>query len=129
MSISSADLLSLAQELAGHDKEVHWRDAASRAYYAAFHWCQPVSQTLSEPRYDSNVKGIHDYLIKKFEGAEGTHKNQLKAIAYLLKAAKNIRVKADYEIQISFEKHQAQQNIKYAERIYQLLQLIETKKK
>lgn len=108
---------------------MHWRNAASRAYYAAFHWCQPVSQTLSEPRYDSNVKGTHDYLIKKFGDAGGKHKNQLKAIAYMLKEAKDIRVKADYEIDTAFEKTEAAENIKYAERIYQLLQLIETKKK
>jgi uncharacterized protein (UPF0332 family) len=128
MSISPDDLLSLARELANHDNEVYWRDAASRAYYSAFHWCQQISQTLPEPRYDSNVKGIHDYLIKKFQDAGGTHKNQLKAIAFMLKEARDVRVKADYNVQVSFSKQKTGENIGYAERISQLVGLIQAKK-
>lgn len=129
MSTSTHDLLSFAEELCDHDKEVSWRSAASRAYYSALHQCLPLAETLPEPRYDSNPKGYHDYLIKKLTDFEDSNKELQRAIrkiGYMLLDAKRVRTEADYQMSTSFKRAQAEKVIEVAHKIFEQLQRLDS---
>lgn len=128
MSISTQELLSFAEELCEFETEVSWRCAASRAYYSALHQCQTLAETLPEPRYDSNPKGYHDYLIKKFTDFENSNKKlqlAIRKIGYLLLDAKRVRTEADYQLDMSFKRVQAEGMIEVAKNIFDQLQLFD----
>lgn len=129
MTISAQDLLSFAEELCNHDKEVSWRCAASRAYYSALHQCLPLVEKLPEPCYDSNPKGYHDYLIKKlidFDSSDKELQKNIRKIGYMLLDAKRTRTEADYQISTSFKRIQAEKIIEMAHKIFEQLQTVES---
>ncbi len=120
MSIAPDDLLSNAKRLCEGKQEFDWRCAASKAYYAAYHQCKVAAETLPEPPYDSKAMGVHDTLIKKFSTQSDL---KFKSIGFMLREAKRIRKKADYDIDDLFEQWEAKETIKWAEKI--LAKLIE----
>ena len=44
MAVNPKQLLDAAHELAEGSREVDFRNAASRAYYAAYHRCRPIAK-------------------------------------------------------------------------------------
>lgn len=50
MAVSPKQLLEAAQELAQGNREVDFRNAASRAYCAAYHRCRPVANATGFER-------------------------------------------------------------------------------
>ena len=120
MSIAPEELLSNAKILCEGAQEFDWRCAASKAYYAAYHKCKIVGETLPESPYDSQPMGVHDTLIKKFSTQSDF---KFKSIGFMLREAKRLRNKADYDIDDPFEQWEAKETINWAEKI--LAKLIE----
>ncbi|MGB4947368.1 MAG: hypothetical protein WBQ05_09290 [Candidatus Competibacter denitrificans] len=78
--------------------EMHWRQAVSRGYYAAYHWANSISgRFVNPPSYGQT--GQHKELIDRLQYVDrkkvygGSLANQ---IAPLLARSREARVKADY---------------------------------
>ena len=98
VSVTYEEFMTLATKLAEGDSEIEWRNAAARAYYAAYHRAHMAVDLCPENGHFS--MGSHERLAERFQ-AHGS--NGAKSIAYILAAMKKIRVSADYEIFDPFE--------------------------
>lgn len=86
--------------------EVQLRTAASRIYYSGYHAVlQMVDQYCSDLSAAEKVgKGVHAVLIERLDGKskDVQFDRALKRLSAALKAAKDLRSQADYELQRSF---------------------------
>lgn len=111
MPVTPQLLLDAAKALAGGEAEVDQRNAASRAYYAAFHRCLPIARRLGLP---ARPERVHRDLIDTQKTARD---NRLKSIAYMLDQCRKIRVDADYEINAPFTQGETQTALSQCQRI------------
>ena len=96
MPVTPEDLLDSALKMCEGGEEVDWRNAISRAYYAAFHKCRNLAGAV-EPRAELSSgtahRDVQDILI--------AHR-PTKGIAYRLRDLAKERRLADYELSESF---------------------------
>ena len=111
MAVSPKQLLEAAQELAQGSREVDFRNAASRAYYAAYHRCRPIAQRNG---LRSSNRGVHSDVIDALRTAT---KPTLKHLAQMLARCKALRAKADYKIAEDFRRSEAQASTLQAQKI------------
>ena len=111
MAVSPKQLLEAAQELAQGSREVDFRNAASRAYYAAYHRCRPIAQRNG---LRSSGRGVHGDVIDALRTAT---KPTLKHLAQMLARCKALRAKADYNIAEDFRRSEAQTSTRQAQKI------------
>jgi len=81
--------------------EVECRNAASRAYYSAYHSCLDLSKrypTTNDNRVKKDV-GMHEKLIQTLCEHQDV---QVKSAGYSLRQVKTRRVKADYKLAQDF---------------------------
>jgi uncharacterized protein (UPF0332 family) len=89
--ITPRDLINLANDLCEDDREVAWRTAASRAYYAAFH---AAAQLLEQAGFEvSNSEQAHAYLWLCLENCGHA---DVQAAGMKLKDLRATRNLADY---------------------------------
>ena len=112
MAVSPNQLLEAAQELAEGSREVDFRNAASRAYYAAYHRCRPIAKRQG---LRSSGRGVHGDVIDALRTAT---KPKLKQMAQLLARCRGLRVKADYNIDEAFRRSEAQASTRQAQKIF-----------
>ena len=96
MAITPDELLRTADELAQGDRESDWRNAASRAYYAAYHACIPFAfgSASAEPGH----REIADRLTRP------TAAMPSRSVGYLLDQCRALRERADTgSMPISYE--------------------------
>lgn len=97
----------------GH--EFNYRNAASRAYYAAFHCCNAEIYRCNSPGDDS-LLGSHDQLYARFIALPlSPVANILKSMTYIAIVMKTVRRKADYYLEDSFTFDESAQQIKEAQ--------------
>lgn len=121
MAITAACLLESAKELRRGSAEIDHRNAASRAYYAAFHRCLPIARGIGLS--ESPEMGVHRNLIDTLIAAsvgDKAQKRMLARLGYMLNACRAQRVRADYNIDEDFEPHYAQEAIEHSERVFVL---------
>lgn len=95
MSVASADFLAFATHCAGGGDEISYRNCVSRAYYGVFHAARPVGEALCpDPNAHLSIP-THERLHERFKAS--TIKGA-KSIGYVLKAMKDARRRADYDI-------------------------------
>ena len=125
MAITPDELLSYAESLAGAPREVAVRAAASRAYYAAFHRCDPLAATL--PDSGAGRRGVHQQVIARlagFMGEPGERRDLIRKLGELLQQAKNLRTRADYYVDRDFTAMDARVTLSYAETIRRLVKML-----
>ncbi|TVO79049.1 HEPN domain-containing protein [Sedimenticola selenatireducens] len=120
MSTTSTDFLSFAQDQLTNDLEISQRNAASRAYYAAFHAAKAVSNNL--PQYQDVNGGCHTHLIDTLENhmVKSISRDRdmaIKSLGYILRQCRTLRTKADYHISLEFTKKEAELAIAQAKKI------------
>lgn len=120
MSSTPEEFLSFsisAQNTAG-GIEFNYRNAASRAYYAAFHCC--YAERLRCPNLIENeFLGSHDKLYAKFTALPITPVSTvLKSMAYVARMMKGIRHKADYRLGEEFALADSAQQISDAQSVH-----------
>lgn len=99
MSISHIEIIKSASTLSEGEGEVDWRNAASRAYYAAYH---RALLSVSACPDNSHLKmGSHERLTDRFDLLKTT---PAKSISYVIQSMKRHRHIADYEIAGHFVK-------------------------
>jgi uncharacterized protein (UPF0332 family) len=121
MPVTPTLLLEAAQALRQGGSEVDQRNAASRAYYAAYHRCLPIAEGIG---LVATGKGVHRDLIDTLIGARPP---KLKSIGYMLEQGRRLRVKADYEIASEFARDQAQTVMGHCEAIFNSADVFERK--
>ena len=92
--VTPDELLDAAVALAAGDREVDWRNATSRAYYAAFHRCRLVAAAEGIP--EAGTQSAHAGLVDGLT----YHRNPraLRSLGFILEQCRTKRVVADYEI-------------------------------
>ncbi|MDH4225568.1 MAG: HEPN domain-containing protein [Deltaproteobacteria bacterium] len=111
MTIQPDDFLKLARELAQGEEEIHWRCAASRAYYAAYHTCLPLGNRFPPSKKDI---GSHQKLIL---GLKESPDSAIRALGNRLSSLRDLRASSDYKLGDSFEKNDSHRAVKEAEEI------------
>ena len=112
MSVTPNALFEAAKALGRGAAEVDRRNAASRAYYAAWHQCLPIGRSVGLSAQPG--QGMHQQLIGTLTG----HRNPtLKSLGYMLKQCRDLRVEADYEIETDFPPEDARTALEQCEKI------------
>ena len=95
MSVTPTELLEAAKILGRGGAEVDRRNAASRAYYAAWHRCLPIGRAIGL----ATRGGVHQQLIETLTRSSN---RTLKSLGYMLEQCRRLRARADYEIEADF---------------------------
>jgi uncharacterized protein (UPF0332 family) len=111
VAVSPDLLLDSARVLAEEEAEINQRNAASRAYYAAFHRCLPIARRLGLPERPERA---HRDLIDTLTSTRDT---TMMSIGYRLNQCRLLRVHADYEISTDFTRTDSQTALSQCERI------------
>ena len=98
MAITPRELLEAAGTLGQRGSEVDLRNAASRAYYAAYHQCRQLARDL-RLRPAPGSGGVHQRVIGTLTGSQDM---KLKRLGYMLEQCRKLRVAADYDIKAEF---------------------------
>lgn len=119
MSIEPHDFLATANRLIGNNMESDLRSAASRAYYCALHSASAaLPKDIAPSNADLRKKGSHKTILDALElWAKGEIRNGRTEAAILAKALpklRNIRQKADYELDHNFSAEEAHRAIAIA---------------
>ena len=120
MSITPDQFLDFAEQTIKSESadEFDYRNAASRAYYSAFHCC--LSQRLRCPDLScAEISGSHDRLYKRFESLSISDPENVtvKKMAYVAKQMKSVRHRADYMLDQEFPVEEAQQQVSDAKAV------------
>lgn len=121
MSVTHREFLSSAESTARGVAEIDFRNAASRAYYSAFHAC--LSAASFCPIAAVPNAGQHEKLIQRFKRYPSADPRFPLAnkIANLLDQAKGLRVRADYKIVSPFKKSVTETQIHNVKRLLGLV--------
>ena len=98
MAVTPRELLEAAGALEERGSEIDLRNAASRAYYAAYHQCRRLAQNL-RLRPAPGSGGVHRTVI---DSLTDSGDRKLKSLGYRLEQCRKLRVVADYEIEVEF---------------------------
>ena len=112
MAVTPAQLREGAQSARIDGSEVERRVAASRSYYAAWHRCRPIAESRG---MFADSGGSHAEVI---EALTRSRETQLKSIGYRLKQCRDLRVKADYHIEIDFPVEDAEVTRNQCEKVW-----------
>lgn len=113
MAVTPEGLLDSAKSIAKGDQEVDWRNASSRAYYAAYHRCRLAAQQARLSIAETG--GVHAALVDTLTAPLSSA--PLKSLGYLLEQCRRRRVKADYHIDDVFPQDLADATLADSERI------------
>lgn len=107
MPITKDDFITSAKTIMRGSplNEIDYRNAVSRAYYAAFHEASRISDKYSKGNF-GNRKGTHEKVIHKLQTHPTiTSTDQvINEIGNLLQMCKKQRVRADYNLNAHFHK-------------------------
>ena len=120
MAVTPNDLLEAARDLATGNREVDFRNAASRAYYAAYHRCKPIAKRFG---LRSSARGVHSDVI---DALNVVTKPAPKQLARLLRKSRTLRSKADYRTDQDLQRSEVETSIRHAEKIYAIADQFES---
>jgi uncharacterized protein (UPF0332 family) len=100
--------------------EISCRCSASRHYYVAYH----KAKGLIDAPISGISAGVHEQLIQTLLNGFSGEKNvkDYKVIAYKLKAAKTLRAKADYSLDVDFTDSELETLVGYVDFILEAVE-------
>ena len=111
MSVTPEALFEAASTISQGDREEDWRNAASRAYYAAFHKCR----ALADESGWANAKGsAHQALI---DALLVDPNPTVRSLGYMLNDCRHRRRSADYDIADDFQQEWSEMVLHQCKRI------------
>ena len=114
MAVTPEDLLASDVLLGGDGaSEVDWRNATSRAYYAAYHRCRSVAGAAGLSI--GQIGSVHAGLVAELTAP--LTPNPLKSLGYMLDQCRRRRSEADYNIDGDFERVDAEWVVEECRRI------------
>lgn len=99
MAVTPEAIFQSAVVLARGDEEVDWRNACSRAYYAAYHRCRAIANEI-EPYTETAGRSAHR-VVADILTSPGSGKARM-SMGYKLRQCGAQRRRADYEIDDPF---------------------------
>jgi len=110
MAVAPSDFMLISDLLISLEagSETHWRSAASRAYYNAYHEAKLKADELCLPEVQGSNMGSHARLVARFKASS----KRLKVIAVMLDNAKCSRNDADYGIKNAYSLAEARKDIR-----------------
>lgn len=115
MPITNQDFIQSAREILSSGKsEIDFRNATSRAYYAAYHVATKFKSNVPQER---GRGGIHSQLIKDLTRNQD---ERIKQVGHLLNQCRGERTDADYSLDLHFDRNRAENVI---ELVAELLKL------
>lgn len=103
MPITNQDFIQAAREILSSGKsEIDFRNATSRAYYAAYH---AATKFKSRAPQERGRGGIHSQLI---DDLKRNQDKRIKQVGYLLNQCRVERTDADYGLDLHFDRHRAE---------------------
>ena len=114
MPVTPEDLFDIAASLVAGEREADWRNAVSRAYYAAFHRCGRVAADAGLAVAETG--SVHAALIDAL--THGHSPTVLRGLGFMLEQCRRRRVVADYDIDGDFEQHIAHTVVEDCRRIF-----------
>jgi uncharacterized protein (UPF0332 family) len=115
VAIDHTEFLDFAKSLP-QQGEINYRNAMSRAYYAAYHLC-----LLKFPISPTEKGGSHERLIKTLEKSFDARK---RSIGKNLRQLRGNRVKADYKLTFSVTNNDREVSILQAEKLIQKIDVL-----
>ena len=113
MAVTPRELLEAAAALGRRESEVDLRNAASRAYYAAYHQCRRLARDL-RLRPTPGSGGVHRRVIDTLTTSQD---RKLRRLGYMLEQCRKLRVVADYDIEAEFPSDHARTALAQCRRI------------
>ncbi len=110
MAVTPETLLEAAEEISAGDREVDWRNAASRGYYAAYHRCVLLVYG------DASMRPSHQQLIDELTDPKAVL--QWRQAGHVLRECKILRQRADYATIEDFGQGEAETAIDASRRIF-----------
>lgn len=110
--MNAREFLSTAQELIQGNREIDYRNAASRAYYCAFHRCKMLLEEL--PKSQGCLGASHQKVILELLSYPDKEVNKL---GKKLEQAKRLRQKADYQLNARFSRYEASRIVSQVQNI------------
>lgn len=123
MSVSPLDFHAAAQGMCGEGNEIGYRNASSRAYYAAYHLGLSVIDSLPSVPVNNDI-GVHEKLIQRLTKIPNSfaHAMVAKSAGYLLAQMRKSRVKADYDINEGFSDQEAKSQLEVFSKYFQKME-------
>lgn len=114
MPVTPESILESAAAMSQGDDEVDWRNATSRAYYAAYHRCRTLATSI-DPHADLSTAESHRFVgdILQQRGSPST----ARGLAYQLAALRKVRNLADYEIDDQFDQDSGRTSVEASRKI------------
>ena len=109
-----ADFLKTADLLKAQTEQAHFRTSAGRSYYAAFLYFREHFKSLGLEKTKKRGKEEHAFVIECLQFSQVTECTQA---AQHLRNLKQIREEADYHIEKSFSKNQAEDAFVIAQKV------------
>lgn len=101
MAVTVEAIMRAAETIGAGSAEIDWRNATSRAYYAAYHRCLSVAMEL-DPTVDSRDGSGHVRVTRKL--TEPSNSNMARSLGYRLDQCRIARQKADDQITDAFRR-------------------------
>ncbi len=118
MAITPQDLLEYAESLILESGEIRLRNAAGRAFYAAYHSCLPLCDRLeSGPDLREGTHRRIIRLLSDYHGPDESISRRIRALGVMYKQVRDLRSKADYEIDSDFTEGEAEMVLGTVKRI------------
>ena len=105
MPVTPVSILDSAVAMSAGGAEVDWRNATSRAYYAAYHRCRALARVI-DPHADLSTAESHR-VVYEILAEDGNS----RSLAYQLGSLRRIRNLADYEIDDTFDQHSSRSSV------------------
>lgn len=110
--LKSAEVLLEKESVA----EVECRNAASRAYYSAYHSCVDLSKRYPSTNNVKSEGGVHKQFIDKLCNYQD---EQMRTVGHSLNQVKIRRVKADYKLVQNFTLQDAKFTVNSVQKLLQ----------
>ncbi len=107
--MDAKEFLTSAQELIQGNREVDYRNAASRAYYYTFHICRTLLAKL--PHSQSSIGASHEKVVLDLLSYPD---KKLNTFGRKLEQAKTLRHQADYKLLMRFSRANAKLVLRHA---------------
>lgn len=111
--MESRDFLTSAQQIISGNQEVDYRNAVRRAYYAVFHVCKNLLETL--PNSPRQIGTSHQVLIDRLLSHPD---KRLEPLGHQLARARDCRIWADYYLNKKFPGYDAGRLLILAQNIF-----------
>ncbi|MEZ5671021.1 MAG: HEPN domain-containing protein [Thiotrichaceae bacterium] len=123
--MESIEFLRTAEALLQNESvaEVECRNAASRAYYCAYHSCLDLSKRYPSTNDVKTKGGVHQRLINTL----CSHQDErVKSAGYFFNQIKRLRVKADYKLTTNFTLQDSQFAVNSVQKLLQEINEIQS---